>query len=180
MPPAKKSRKTGKKNQAKKTSLDSLTVEEVPIDEVRPNPENYREHPDDQIEHLIASQEQFGVYRNVVLAKDGTILAGHGVVEAAVRLDIDPDSVEARKLMVVDNEVSRLAFSDDRALSELLREIMHNDEKSLLGTGFDENALAALVMVTRPKDEIEDIDEAREWVGVQRLRTKRSDSSCGS
>jgi len=36
----------------------------------------------------------------------------------------------------------------------------------LLGTGYDEQMLAALVMVTRPASEVTDLDEAAEWVGM--------------
>jgi len=57
---------------------------------------------------------------------------------------------------------------DDRALSELLREIGELDFDDLLGTGFDEMMLANLVFVTRPEHEIEDFDAAKEWVGLPR------------
>lgn len=146
----------------------------VSIAELRPHPKNYREHPQDQLDHIKASLDQHGLYRNVVVAKDGTILAGHGVVEAArdmgmkevlvIRLDIEPDSNEALKLLAGDNYISRLAIDDDRALSEILKRL--NDADDLEGTGFDEQMLAAFAMVTRHKSEIADHNEAAEWVGM--------------
>jgi hypothetical protein len=51
-------------------------------------------------------------------------------------------------------------------LTEVLKEIKDADESGLLGTGFDEAALAALVMVSRTSAEIKDFDEAAEWVGM--------------
>ena len=150
--------------------------EVVAIDELRPHPRNYRAHPPDQLDHIARSIELHGFYRNVVVARDGTILAGHGVVEATrrmgrsevpvYRVDVEPDDVAALQILAGDNEISNLAAVDDRALSEILREIAVEDVAALVGTGFDELALAALVMVTRPAHEIGDLDKAAEWIGL--------------
>jgi ParB-like chromosome segregation protein Spo0J len=144
---------------------------------LRPHPRNYREHPEDQLAHIIKSIETNGFYRNVVAARDGTILAGHGVVKAAtamglgevpvIHLDLDPDDPRAYKIIAGDNEIGRLSHLDDRGLSELLKDVLSGDEvDGLLGTGYDEMSLAALVMVTRPASEIADFDAASEWVGA--------------
>src|SRR5437764_115147 len=135
--------------------LENRETESVAVSSLRPHPRNYREHPDDQIEHLAASLKEHGFYRNVVIAQDGTILAGHGVIEAAkrlgletarvVRLPIEADSPAALKVLTGDNEIEHLAEQDDRLLSELLREIAQDDPLALLGTGYDEAMLANLV-----------------------------------
>lgn len=149
----------------------------VPVADLLPHPRNYREHPQAQIDHLVQSMRDHGFYRNVVIARDGkTILAGHGVAKAAlqaglekilaVRLDLDPNEPRALKLVAADNEIARLAEVDDRALTELLKDIKDGDASGLLGTGFDDAMLANLLMVTRPQSEIRDINEAAEWVGM--------------
>ncbi len=129
-----------------------LLLEDVSLDTLKSHPRNYRAHPDDEIEHLMESIRSNGVYRNVVIAQDGTILAGHGVVTAARRLGLEtlpvyrtsygPDDLRAIKLLVSDNEISHLAMSDDRALTELLRELKEADI-DLLGTGYDDMMLAS-------------------------------------
>ena len=144
------------------------------ISQLKPHPQNYREHPEDQIDHLVKSIKDFGLYRNVVIAEDNTILAGHGIVIACNRLEIKSvptlklpikyDSIEALKLLTADNEVSHLSENDDRKLSEILKEIMEAND--LLGTGYDEMMLANLLFVTRPASEIKDIDHAAEWLGM--------------
>jgi hypothetical protein len=111
-----------------------------------------------------------------VTSRDGTILAGHGVVEAAkaaglehvpvVRLDLDADDPRALKVLTGDNEIARLAAIDDRALADLLRDIRDTDLTGLLGTGYDDAMLANLVYVTRPRGEIGDRDDAAAWVGL--------------
>lgn len=157
--------------------LNPFVAERVDISSLRPHPSNYRAHPADQLEHIIQSIKTHGFYRNVIVARDGTILAGHGVVQAAqkmgrkripvVRLDIDPQSPAAMKVLASDNEIAKLAESDDRALSTLLKGLLDAEGSSgLAGTGYDERQLAALVMVTRPASEIRDLNEAAEWVGM--------------
>jgi hypothetical protein len=154
----------------------ALPVEVVRRALLRPHPRNYRTHPPDQLEHIVESLRQNYFYRNVVVARDGTILAGHGVVEAAaqlgldevpvVRLDLDPEDPKALKVLAGDNGIGHLAEEDDRALTELLREIKEIDADGLLGTGYDELMLANLVMVTRPESEIRDFNAAAHWVGM--------------
>ena len=153
-----------------------MQLETISLTEIKPHPRNYREHPEDQLTHLVESIKQHGLYRNIVIAKDGTILAGHGVALACkkmelkevpvIRLDIDPEHPQALKVLAGDNEISHLGQIDDRALSEMLKEIKNTDISGLLGTGYDEQMLMNLLLVTRPASEIADINEAAEWVGM--------------
>ena len=140
------------------------------------HPRNYQQHPELQLRHIIKSIETHGFYRNVVTAKDNTILAGHGVIEAALRMgitqvpvikmDIDPDDPRALKLLTGDNEIGNLAVVNDRMLTELLKEVMGTENLDLTGTGFDADQLSNLLMVTRPAKEIQSKNEAAEWLGM--------------
>ncbi len=122
-----------------------------PLSWFRAHPDNYREHPEAQLAHIEHSLAQFGQYKNVVALPDGTVLAGHGVVGAAMKAGlkalavqvVDLDEAAARKLMVGDNEVSRLATDDDLQLAELLRSVHYDG--GLEGTGFDEESLNELL-----------------------------------
>lgn len=146
------------------------------LDDLKPHPRNYQEHPEDQLEHLTQAITQHSFYKNIVVARDLTILAGHGAWTAAraaglatipaVRLDLDPDSPEALKIIAADNEISRFAERDDRSLTELLKEIRETDAFGLAGTGYDEMVLSNLLMVTRHSSEIADFDAAGEWIGL--------------
>lgn len=148
----------------------SFVVERVKVSSLRPHPENYQTHPEDQLEHLIQSIRDHGVYRNIVTASDGvTIVAGHGVYQALSRLEIEwtkirrlslaADDPLVVKVMIGDNEVSHLGVRDDRALTELLRSLSGD----LIGTGYDSNMLANLTFVTRSSAEIQTMDAAQEW-----------------
>ena len=120
-----------------------------------PHPENYREHPPNQIREIQASIRQHGIYKNIVVARDYTILAGHGVVEAVSQMDeidqvpvyvlnADPDSAAAKKVIIADNETPKQAKDDEEQLADLLRQIYATEESSgggLEGTGFDEDMM---------------------------------------
>jgi hypothetical protein len=160
----------------------ALTAESIPLADLTPHPRNYRRHPPDQLAHLAESLRTHGFYRPIVVASDLTILAGHGIALAAVeagyvdapviRLPIAPDSPSALKLVAGDNEAGRLAEVDDRALADLLKDVM--DAESLLGTGYDDAMLANLVYITRDASEIRDMDAAAQWVGMPEFDAPRS------
>jgi hypothetical protein len=128
------------------------------IADLKPHPQNYRTHTDDQLAHLVQSIREHGLYRNVVVARDGTILAGHGVVLAAqqlqltevpiVRLDVAADDPRALQLLVGDNQIGGLARIDDAQLLDLLTTVTDSDLTTLLGTGYDAASLAALTPLT--------------------------------
>lgn len=146
----------------------------IAIADLHPHPRNYITHPPEQIEHLAESIREYGFVRNIVIARGDVILAGHGAVEAAqqvgyekvpyMRVDHDADDPRAIKFLALENELNRFAERDDRALTELLRDVAERD--TLLGTGYDDDIVAALVMVTRPEHEIENFDAAAHWVGL--------------
>lgn len=153
---------------------ENFQIEMINIGELKPHPKNYQQHPDEQLQHVVKSIENYGVYKNVVISSDNFILAGHGVVQAAKSLNIksipvkrlkfDHDDTNAIKLMIGDNEIEHLADKDDRLLTELLGEIKNVND--LIGTGYDEMMLANLVFVTRPQSEIEDFNSAAHWVDM--------------
>ncbi len=149
----------------------------INISELKPHPQNYQIHPPEQLDQIEASIRAHGFYRNIVIAKDNTILAGHGVVQAAsrmgrkrvpvIRLELDPDEPKAFKVMTSDNEINNLSKVNDRALTEMLKNLLEIEGNgALMGTGFDENQLAALAFTTRPATEFKNHDAAAEWIGM--------------
>lgn len=161
----------------------SQTIEQLslPPGELTPHPRNYRKHPPDQIEHLCQSIQANGFYKPIVVAEDDVILAGHGAHLAALKLELPEvtvsrlpvasDSPAALKVLAGDNEIGMLADIQDRQLTEILKEVKDSGLE-LLGTGFDDEILANLLMVTRTGDEIQDYDAAAEWVGMPEYEPK--------
>jgi hypothetical protein len=159
----------------KARSTDYVT-ETVKLSILKDHPRNYQEHPDDQLEHIIQSIRDNGIYRNIVVSRDDFILAGHGVTKACrkmgmeeipvKRIDVAHDHPQALKVLAGDNYISHLGVVDDRALSEVLKDVKDQSDDGLLGTGFDDMMLANLVFVTRPESEVKDFDAAAHWVGM--------------
>jgi hypothetical protein len=156
-----------------------LEIEHVPVQDLEPHPWNYRKHPPDQLAHIVASIEQHGFYRNIVITKGNVILAGHGVVEAAkalelktvpvYRVNIKPESPAAMKILIADNEIAKLGEVDDRALTNMLKLVRDAEVEAgggLEGTGYDDMMLAALLMVSRGEGEVPDEETATQWVGM--------------
>lgn len=153
-------------------------LERVALAELRAHPRNYRAHPLDQLQQLAASLAEHGQYRLIVLARDGTILAGHGVVEAARllgwthldarRLELAPDSARARKLLAADNLLARLAVDDEAGLVALLEEVQLEDLNGLDGTGIDGSMLAAFAAVLGPAGPRQDY--SAHWAGLPEHR----------
>lgn len=154
-----------------------LPEEIVDFRALKPHPDNYQSHPPDQIEELQASIRKHGIFRNIVVSQDDFVLAGHGMVEAALGMSItggparrspyNHDTLAALELLVADNETARRAERDDRKLSTVLKSIYdEKGEEGLEGTGYTSQMLANLVMVTRPASEIADHNEAAHWVGM--------------
>lgn len=114
---------------------------------LKPYPGNARTHNLAQIE---LSLRKNGQYRAIVVRDDGTILAGHGTVEAAERLKwkkllghvVRCDDETARRITLVDNRANDLGGYDKGALSALLGEW---SGEALEGTGFDDKSKAALI-----------------------------------
>lgn len=153
------------------SSFNPYKAQEVDISLLKPHPRNYREHPTHQIEHLANSIAEYGFYRNIIVAKDFTILAGHGLTQAAafakiktvpiLKLHISPNDVKALKLLAIDNEVDHLGDTDMRQLSEILKDILRDDD--LFGTGYDQAKLENLLTVSRSKAEVEEYLPESEW-----------------
>jgi hypothetical protein len=155
-------------------SDSKFKVEIVLIDKLKPHKRNYKVHNEEQLAHIIQSLKDNGYYRNIIVAKDYTILAGHGVIEGAKKLGLteapvyrmpfsskDPRSM---KILIGDNEVSHLAEIDDRLLTDMLQEL--NISNELLGTGYDPLMLAGRLFVTRSETEVATLDKAKEWLGM--------------
>jgi hypothetical protein len=129
----------------------------VPIDKLNPHPRNYRNHPDSQVAKLVSSLTRFGQGRSIVI-QDGPqgylIVAGHGIVEAAkkldykeLRADILPANWTSEQVdgyLLADNLHSQEAEDDETLLAELLQE-QQDAGYDLASLGSDDESLRQML-----------------------------------
>jgi ParB-like chromosome segregation protein Spo0J len=157
-------------------SHTELKIEHEPIDNVSPHPENAN---NGDIQALDESIDVTGFYAPIIVqASTGYILAGnhrwevmkarHEETIPVVYLDVD--EIEAKRIMVADNRITRLGQDDPAVLLQLLEEIAATDN-GLVGTGFDAAYMQDLIEGMDEKLEFEPEPEAKSATAEDTLYT---------
>jgi hypothetical protein len=125
----------------------------VPVGELRPDPDNPRTHDEAQVAKLAEAMRTVGWTNPIIATDDGTILAGHGRLRAALRLGLDAVPVllfsdltpEQRRLILIgDNRLAEDAGWDREALAGLLADLRESGA-DLVATGFGDDEIDALI-----------------------------------
>lgn len=120
-------------------------VQKLPIGELKKNPRNSRRHPRKQIHRLAALIEAYGFVVPILIDETGTILAGHGRLEAAQYLGLTEvptlvlaglTAAEKRAFVIADNRVAELARWDYQVLRPEFHDLIDLGVDVEL-TGFD-------------------------------------------
>ena len=139
--------------------IESLSSLVVPIDSVRQDPRNVRQHPDRNIDAIKKSLVTYGQRKPIVVNQDGVIEAGNGLWQAAkelgwkeiaaVRVKDDPD--HAKGYSIMDNQSALLADWDLPGLKDMLLELDANDY-DLISTGFTMAEIESMVTAFAPDE----------------------------
>lgn len=128
-------------------------VEIWPIADLIPYARNARKHPPEQLRQIGASMKEFGFVIPVLAREDGTIIAGHGRVEAAELVGITEAPVivargwseaQSRAYTLADNRLAETSEWDDDLLRLELADL-RDDGFDLDIAGFDEKSLTAFL-----------------------------------
>lgn len=143
---------------------DSLQALAVPIDSLRPDPDNALTHPEENVEAIAASLEEFGQDQPLVVQKDGMVVRkGNGRLQAARRLGwthiaaliVDDDDLRAAARAVADNRSSQLAKWDDAVLARLLEKFRTAPpEAGAPIVGFTEEQVSRVLSRFSPRSEV--------------------------
>ncbi|MDD3677460.1 site-specific DNA-methyltransferase [Thauera propionica] len=146
-------------------------IEHWPIERLLPYIRNPRTHSDEQIAQIAASIAEFGFVNPILVGGDGIIVAGHGRLAAARKLNLAEVPVvvldhltptQRRALVIADNRIAENAGWDEELLRVEL-ESLREDGFDLDLLGFDDAALADLLADEEtPKDGLTDDDAAPE------------------
>lgn len=166
---------------AKKKSEVAAPASELPfvpsqivmrsIEELAANPRNARIHPEEQLDALAESMKAYGFTIPVLVTPEGMIIAGHGRVEAAGRINLKevptiiadgwtPEQIRA--YTIADNRLSETSRWDEALLALELGDLAELGA-DLKMTGFDEASLsrylASQVDEAEPPEDFASYDE---------------------
>ncbi len=133
--------------------MPNLQIEYRPIDSLLPYARNPRTHSPAQIAKIAASIVEFGWTQPILIDGDSGIIAGHGRLAAARKLELGEVPVielghlspaQKRAYLIADNRLALDAGWDDELLALELAELSEAGYDLLL-TGFDDEELAQLL-----------------------------------
>src|SRR5215470_2187428 len=139
-------------------AIQAMAIEPMPVAMLRPYPGNARTHSKKQIRQIADSIRRFGFTNPVLIGDDGSIIAGHGRVEAAKLIGLDSvptvrlahlNAAQRRAYVLADNKLALNAGWDRELLAIELQGLVDIDFDVEV-TGF---SLAEVDLV---------LDEARE------------------
>lgn len=125
-----------------------LAVEYRKLDDLVPYARNARTHSDAQVAEIAGSIRAFGFTNPVLIAEDGTLIAGHGRVLAARKLGMETvptivlaglSETQRRALVLADNRIAMNAGWDEELLALELSDLQEAGfDLGLTGFGDDE------------------------------------------
>lgn len=127
-------------------------IEKIGIDKLIPYARNARTHSDEQVAQIAASIREFGFNNPVLIADDDTIIAGHGRVMAARKLNLSEvpcirlshlSETQRKAYILADNKLALNAGWENSLLSVELEELVNNGFDISL-TGFTQEEMDAL------------------------------------
>lgn len=129
-----------------------MLVEQVAIEKLIPYANNARTHSDAQVAQIAASIREFGFNNPVLIDEQSSIIAGHGRVLAARKLELDAvpcirlnhlSDTQRRAYIIADNKIAMNAGWDEELLALELTELTEFGVNMDL-TGFTVDEIAEL------------------------------------
>ena len=129
-----------------------MQVEQIGIETLIPYANNARTHSDEQVAQIAASIREFGFNNPVLIDEQSSIIAGHGRVLAARKLELDAvpcirlnhlSETQRRAYIIADNKIAMNAGWDEELLALELTELTEFGVNMDL-TGFTVDEIAEL------------------------------------
>jgi DNA modification methylase len=155
-------------NRVRKTPHAALrsVVAYLPLESIVSDPNNPRSHPSAQINAIARSIEAFGFNAPILVDKANRVVAGHGRLEAAKRLNLADAPVirlehlsgqQAKAYMLADNKLTDRSSWDDRKVAIVLKELSDIAlDFEIEATGFEPPEIDLRIQSLDPPDESTD------------------------
>jgi len=141
------------KEQSQGAGGQPAIIEQIPTADLVPYARNSRTHSDEQVAQIAASIREFRFCNPVLIDGEGTIIAGHGRVLAALRMKLETvpclrlthlTDAQKRAYVIADNRLALNSGWDTETLANELSDLRADDfDMGLLG--FDAEELEALL-----------------------------------
>lgn len=156
-----------------------LTVEDLLIAELAQHPDNAN---NGDVDAIVESIKVNGFYQPIIVqASSGYVIAGNHRLLAAIKsgaktipgIVLDVTDLEAKRMMVADNRITRLGHDDEGQLANILEELYATDA-GLSGTGYDHHDYEYLMDLVNaplgPEDfDLPEVDPGRTEIPTHRL-----------
>lgn len=139
--------------------MDTLKIENVALNQIRAYAKNAKNHPEGQIQQIVASIRQFGFNNPILVDENLEIIAGHGRVAAAQVLGLDTVPVirlahlseaQKRAYRLADNKIAENGgWNADLLRLEISELEQICDDLDISITGFSDVELDVLSMDNR-------------------------------
>jgi ParB-like chromosome segregation protein Spo0J len=115
---------------------EDLKIKYVPTKHLEPYSGNSRVHSTDQIDQIVRSINEFGFTNPILLGEGNEVVAGHGRLQAALRLNLDfvptitlegLTETQKKAYVIADNKLALNATWDDDLLKIELEALSEND-----------------------------------------------------
>jgi len=127
-----------------------MQIEQLKVGDLIPYVNNSRTHSDEQVMQVASSIKEFGFTNPILIDNDGGIIAGHGRLLAAKKLDIDEvpcirlgylSEAQRKAYVIADNKLAlNSGWDNDLLKIELMQ--LDSIDFDLNLTGFDLSELA--------------------------------------
>ena len=134
------------------------------INELKPYENNSRTHDESQIKQICESIKEYGWTNPVLIDEKGMIIAGHGRVEGAKKLDIKEvpcivlsglTEVQKKAYVIADNKMALSAGWNEELLKTELENLKELDFNLEL-TGFEEKELNSILEEEKEREDLSD------------------------
>lgn len=145
-------------------------IEQISIAELIPYVNNSRTHSDEQVAQIAASIREFGFNNPILIDKDNGIIAGHGRIQAARKLNLETvpcirlehlTETQRKAYIIADNRLALNAGWNEELLTIELNDLLA-DGFALDILGFDSDELKSLLDPITPTEGLTDEDEVPE------------------
>lgn len=147
-----------------------MNIEKIEISALIPYARNARTHSDEQIAQIAGSIKEFGFNNPVLIDKDNGVIAGHGRLAAARKLNLKEvpcirlehlSETQRKAYILADNRIALNSGWETDLLSLELSELLEGGV-SLESLGFDADEIDALLNKIEPTEGLTDEDEVPE------------------